>query len=164
MAVSTTGLIAGADNRNASAAEGVTPRRTKAPATGTDAHSQPGSTAPANPATGTASAGCFGNARAKNDGGTNTAKHAESTTPMTRNGSACTTTATNTVIQLCIIGVASPRRTGPCTRKPISTTRLSTSTGLGFHPRRSSGSRWPVSARPSSTAVTADLPTSHSTR
>src|SRR5256884_7481024 len=73
VAVSTIGLIAGADSRNANAAAGVTPRRTSAPATGTDAHSHPGRTTPAIPATGTASAGRLGNARAKNDGGTNTA-------------------------------------------------------------------------------------------
>jgi hypothetical protein len=54
VAVSTIGLIAGADSRNASAAAGATPRRTIAPATGTEAHSQPGRTTPANPATGTA--------------------------------------------------------------------------------------------------------------
>src|SRR5204862_336472 len=57
VATSTTGLIAGADSRNASAAAGGTPRRINAPATGTDPHSQPGSAAPARPATGTASSG-----------------------------------------------------------------------------------------------------------
>jgi hypothetical protein len=45
-------LIAGADSRNASAAAGVTPRRTRAPAMGTDPHSHPGSTTPATPAAG----------------------------------------------------------------------------------------------------------------
>ena len=93
------GLMAGAERRKARAAAGVTPRRTRAPATGTDAHSQPGSTAPAALATGTARAGCFGRARAKNDGGTNTAIAADSSTPSTRNGSGWTITATNTVIQ-----------------------------------------------------------------
>ncbi len=46
VAVSTTGLIAGADSRNANAAAGVTPRPIRLFATGTDAHSQPGSTTP----------------------------------------------------------------------------------------------------------------------
>ena len=57
VATSTTGLIAGADSRNASAAAGVTPRRTSAPAIGTEPHSQPGRIAPATPATGTARIG-----------------------------------------------------------------------------------------------------------
>src|SRR5437763_6857039 len=60
VATSTTGLIAGADSRNASAAAGVTPRRTRAPAIGTEPHSHPGSTTPATPATGTASTGQIG--------------------------------------------------------------------------------------------------------
>lgn len=51
----TMGLMAGADNKNARAAAGATPRAINDPATGTDAHSQPGSTKPAAPATGTAS-------------------------------------------------------------------------------------------------------------
>ena len=46
---STTGLIAGEASRNANAAAGATPRRISAPATGTDPHSQAGSTAPAIP-------------------------------------------------------------------------------------------------------------------
>jgi hypothetical protein len=57
VAVNTIGLIAGADNKNANAAAGVTPRRTNAPAIGTDPHSQPGKTTPATLATGTANAG-----------------------------------------------------------------------------------------------------------
>ena len=66
----TTGLIAGLESRNASAAAGATPRAIIPPATGTDAHSQPGSTTPAAPATGTARAGREGSALAKNDAGT----------------------------------------------------------------------------------------------
>lgn len=91
------GLIAGADSRNANAAAGVTPRRTRLPATGTDAHSHPGSTNPAAPAVGTANAGERGNTRVKNDAGTYAAIAADSTTPITKNGIACTTTDTNTV-------------------------------------------------------------------
>src|SRR6266536_3411941 len=67
---STIGLIAGEASRNARAAAGVTPRRTRAPAIGTEPHSQPGRTTPAALATGTASAGWLGRALAKNDGGT----------------------------------------------------------------------------------------------
>ena len=54
VATSTTGLIAGAESRNANAAAGVTPRRSSPPAIGTEPHSQPGSATPAMPATGTA--------------------------------------------------------------------------------------------------------------
>jgi len=47
-----------------------------------------GQAAPAIPAIGTAAAGCLGSARAKNDGGTNTATIADSSTPRTRKGRA----------------------------------------------------------------------------
>ena len=67
----TTGLIAGADSRNASAAARVTPRFINAADTGTDAHSQPGRMTPDALATGTARAGCLGNAFAKKDAGMN---------------------------------------------------------------------------------------------
>ena len=87
---STMGLIAGAERRKASAAAGGTPRDIKLLATGTDAHSHPGSTAPAHPATGTASAGFFGRAFFQNDAGTKAAIAPESTTPSTRKGSAWT--------------------------------------------------------------------------
>jgi dienelactone hydrolase len=138
VAVSTIGLIAGADSRNVSAAAGVTPRRTSAPATGTDAHSQPGSTAPAAPATGTASPGRLGNARAKNDGGTNTAIDADSTTPSTRNGRAWVTTAMNTVIQLCNAGPDSSSEIGPRAMVTSSSTTVKASTELRL---RSAGLR-----------------------
>src|SRR5690606_14813382 len=121
----TIGLIAGADSRNARAAAGATPRRTSAPATGTDAHSQPGSTAPAAPATGTARAGRSGRARAKKDGGTNTAIAADSSTPSTRKGRAWSMTATNTVIQLCITGAASAPRIGSWNIRAVSRVRVS---------------------------------------
>ncbi len=70
VAVRTMGLIAGAASRNANAAAGVIPRRTKAPAIGTEPHSQPGSTTPAAEATGTARTGRLGSSVAKADGGT----------------------------------------------------------------------------------------------
>jgi hypothetical protein len=101
VAVNTIGLIAGAASRNANAAAGVTPRRIKDPAIGTLPHSQPGSTTPASPAAGTASAGCRGRALAQNERGTYTAMTADSTTPNTRNGAAWTSTDTNTVVQVC---------------------------------------------------------------
>jgi hypothetical protein len=71
VATSTIGLIAGADSRKVKAAAGVTPWASSPPATGTEPHSQPGSSRPAVPATGTASARLRGRTRAKKDGGTN---------------------------------------------------------------------------------------------
>src|SRR5690242_6584432 len=128
VAVSTTGFNAGEASRNASAAAGVTPRRTRAPATGTDAHSQPGRTTPAAPAIGTASTGRLGSALAKNDAGTNTAMTADSTTPNTRNGIAWVSTDTNTVVHVCRLGRAITRVIGPRkTTRPTSRT-ASTST------------------------------------
>ncbi|CAM5359385.1 hypothetical protein SALBM311S_05012 [Streptomyces alboniger] len=84
------------------------------------------------PATGTANAGRFGSARAKKDGGTNTAMAADNSTPSTRKGSACTITATNTVIQLCITGSDSARRIGPC----ASTRRMSNRVSVSGELRR----------------------------
>ena len=60
VATSTTGLIAGAESRNVSAAAAGAPRETSRPAIGTEPHSQPGSAAPATAATGTAYAGAVG--------------------------------------------------------------------------------------------------------
>lgn len=79
----------------------MTPLAISPPATGTDAHSQPGSTAPATPATGTASAGRRGSARRQKPSGTNDAIAAEIAAPKTRNGNACTQIATNTVAHPC---------------------------------------------------------------
>src|SRR5688500_7515644 len=97
---STTGLMAGAEGRNAIAAAGVTPRLISAAETGTEAHSQPGRITPDALATGTARAGCFGSALAKNEAGTKAVRAAESSTPRTRNGSAWTVTPTNIVAQV----------------------------------------------------------------
>lgn len=158
VAASTIGLIAGADSRNASAAAGVTPRRTSAPATGTEAHSQPGRTAPAIPATGTAREGRLGSARAKNDGGTNTAMIADSSTPRTRKGNAWTTTATNTVIQLCMTGAANARRIGPCSPTTRTSTMVSTRDELNCQPCAASASRSSPRVEAASVVVTGEVP------
>jgi hypothetical protein len=107
VAVSTIGLTAGAASRNASAAAGVTPRRISDPAIGTEPHSQPGRITPAQLATGTARAGCDGSALDQKLRGTKTAITAESATPNTRNGVACTMTEMKTVAQVLISGPAS---------------------------------------------------------
>ncbi len=105
VATSTTGLIAGAESRNASAAAGVTPRRIRLPATGTEAHSHPGSTTPAVPATGTARAGWRGSKRVKTRSGTSAPTVAETSAPSRRNGTPWTTTAVKTVHQAATDGV-----------------------------------------------------------
>ena len=66
---STTGLIAGADSRNVSAAAGMAPRETSRPAIGTEPHSHPGRAAPATAATGTANAGRSGSTRGRKSPG-----------------------------------------------------------------------------------------------
>jgi len=81
-------------------AAGATPRRISPPATGTAPHSQPGSKAPASPATGTAVAERLGSARVKNDDGTKAAMLALITTPSTRNGMAWTQIAVKIVAQV----------------------------------------------------------------
>lgn len=111
VAVSTTGFTAGADSRNANAAAGVTPRPIRLLATGTDAHSHPGSTTPAIPATGTASAARFGSSRLKTRAGTNASIAPDRAVPSSRNGSACTVTARHTVRHACIAGWSNDRPT-----------------------------------------------------
>jgi hypothetical protein len=66
-------------------------------ATGTDAHSHPGKTNPAAPATGTANARFFGSARCQKLVGTKAEIAPESSTPSTRNGRAWTTMETKMV-------------------------------------------------------------------
>ena len=105
--MSTTGLIAGADSRKAIAGPIATPRESRAAATGTDPHSQPGSAQPAMPAIGTARAARSGSARVKNDGGTNTAMAVEISTPSARNGEAWMQIAAKTVVQADTDGVES---------------------------------------------------------
>ena len=69
VAISTIGLIAGADSMNASDADGRTPRSISRLEIGTDPHSQPGSAAPHTLATGTARAALLGMIRVKNAAG-----------------------------------------------------------------------------------------------
>ncbi len=83
---------------------------------------------PATPAAGTASAGWLGSARAQKLRGTKTAMTAESTTPKTRNGTACTSTETNTVDQVCsaapeISPAMLPRASTSSTSTTASTSR-----------------------------------------
>ena len=68
VAISTIGLIAGADSMNASDADGRTPRSISRFEIGTEPHSQPGSAAPQTPATGTARAALLGMIRVKTRG------------------------------------------------------------------------------------------------
>ena len=97
VATSTTGLMAGADSMNVSAAAPVVPSPNSRRATGTDPHSQPGRAAPPTPATATAIAGRRGSQRASLSAETKAAISPLITTPSTRNGSACTKTPQNTV-------------------------------------------------------------------
>ena len=99
VATSTIGLIAGADSRKASAADGRTPRCISRLAIGTEPHSQPGSAMPQTPASGTASAALLGITLVKKLAGTKAAIAPETSTPSTRNGVAWTQIATNTVAQ-----------------------------------------------------------------
>ena len=101
----TMGLIAGAASRNVRADEAGTPFETSEPATGTDAHSQPGSSIPAQPETGTANALFFGSTRCHTLAGINAVTAPESSTPPTRNGIACTTIETKIVDAVCSAGL-----------------------------------------------------------
>ncbi len=131
---STIGLIAGEASMNVRAAAGATPRLTSAPATGTEAHSQPGRTAPQAPATGTARAGRPGRTRWKKPAGTNAAIAEESTTPSVRNGTAWTMTATNRAIQAW--AAASPNSSTRPGRAVSPKTRSSARTSIEVSPRR----------------------------
>ena len=88
MATSTTGLTAGAASRKARAAPWGSPLRINDCDTGTDAHSQPGSTMPATLAAGTASSGDLGVILDSRSFGTKAAMSPDTNTPSTRNGSA----------------------------------------------------------------------------
>jgi hypothetical protein len=119
VATMTTGLMAGADRRNASAAAGTTPRDMSRRAIGTEPHSQPGSTTPAAAATGTASAGRLGRRRGRKSAGTNAAMAPLTTTPRTRKGSAWKAMATKIVVQLWTAGALSrPRASWPTMTTP----------------------------------------------
>src|SRR5215470_376470 len=124
---STTGLTAGAASRNVSAAAGGTPCCISRRDTGTDAHSQPGSASPASPATGTAAASLRGSSRRNAAGGTNAAIRPLISTPSTRNGKACTTTATNTVAPVWIAGWSSIRTSGPLSSRASTSSTHKTS-------------------------------------
>ena len=104
---STTGFTAGAASRNDSAAAGATPCCTNRRAMGTEAHSQPGRATPAAPATGTASDVRAGSSRRSRSAGTKAAISPLTSTPNTRNGSACKQTATKTVAPVLIAGTSS---------------------------------------------------------
>src|SRR6266508_1631275 len=149
VAVSTTGLIAGADSRNASAAAGSAPRATSRPAIGTDPHSQPGSAAPAAAATGTASAGRRGSALGRKPAGTKAATAALITTPSTRNGIACTAIATNRVAQCAIAGRSrrwfSSGRSAAAATTTRATMAMPASTGRVSRRSSRSPRTWPLS-------------------
>ncbi len=129
----TTGLMAGDASRKVKAAAGCTPLPTRDRATGTDAHSQPGRTAPDSPAAKTAPEGSRGTMRCSRSGGTKAAMLPETTTPRAKNGRACTKIATQTVNQvLSRAGAETPSgrstvttRTRPTPTTGITATRAS---------------------------------------
>ena len=69
-------------------------------ATGTLPHSQPGRSAPASPATGTATLERLGSARRSRSAGSTAAMNVETRMPSARNGTACTHTDTAMVAQV----------------------------------------------------------------
>ena len=97
VATKTTGLIAGAESMNVSAAAPWAPSPNSRRPTGTEPHSQPGNTAPPTPATATAATDRRGSQRASRSADTNAAISPLITTPSTRKGSAWTNTPQNTV-------------------------------------------------------------------
>ena len=113
VATSTTGLMAGADSMNVSAAAPETPSPNSRRATGTEPHSQPGRAAPPTPATATAIAGRRGSQRASFSAETNAAIRPLITTPSTRKGRAWTNTPQNTV-------AATPTSAFPATKALIA--------------------------------------------
>jgi hypothetical protein len=130
VATSTTGLIAGAASRKVSAAAGCVPRRISEQATGTEAHSQPGSTMPAIPAASTWLPGRYGRNRRKASAGTNAASSAETITPSTRNGAACAQRPTTSANHVFSCGVRTVH--GPilrCTRAAATNPASGNATG-----------------------------------
>src|SRR5918997_496370 len=124
---STTGFTAGAASRKVSAAAGGTPCCMSRRDTGTEAHSHPGSAIPATPATGTAATVDRGNIRRNAAGGTKAAISPLTSTPSTKNGIACTHTATNTVAPVRTAAMSSIRISGPRTSSASTRTPQSTS-------------------------------------
>src|SRR5439155_1623265 len=113
VATTTTGLMAGAARRNATAAGGGTPDATSRPATTTELHSQPGSAAPARPATGTDSPARRGTIRARSPAGTSAPRKLLTRTPRTRNGSAWMLTEIRIVTHVRATGPESSARMAP---------------------------------------------------
>jgi hypothetical protein len=83
---------------------------------------------------------------------------ADSSTPSTRKGSACTITATNTVIQLCITGADSAPRIGPWSTIPTSSSMIRTRGELNCQPRGSLGSASSTLGGAVSVVVTGEVP------
>ena len=123
VATRTIGLIAGADSRNARAADGRTPRSINRWAMGTEPHSHPGRAIPQTPASGTASAADSGITLAKKLAGTNAAIAPDTSTPSTRNGVACTQMATKTVAQP--DGSTAVSQPASCRRSSTAVSRMS---------------------------------------
>ncbi|MEZ5250131.1 MAG: hypothetical protein R2713_13250 [Ilumatobacteraceae bacterium] len=98
MASSTIGLSAGEAKANDIAAANGTPRSVSRPAIGTVVHSHPGTSTPHAVAIGTATTVRRCNSRCHTRIGTRTATTADSNTPSTRNGNACSTIAVNSVL------------------------------------------------------------------
>jgi hypothetical protein len=109
---------------NATAAAGCTPLAQRRPAIGTEAHSHPGRAVPASAAPGTASSGEDGSSRASTAGDTSAVIAPLTRTPRTRKGRACTTMATNTVVQ--VRRATGSREPPSIPRVPRTTTTSST--------------------------------------
>ena len=124
---STTGLMAGADSRNASAADVGTPWSINRRDTGTAPHSHPGSAIPASPDTPTAAFSLFGSSRFSIAGDTNAAMPPLTSTPSTRNGVAWTNTPRKMVAPACSSGIA-PTAPTICSRNTIADTRRNANT------------------------------------
>ena len=115
-----------------SAAAGRTPDFMSAPPMGTDAHSHPGSTRPAQPATGTASTGFLGKIRCHSVGGTKAMIAPESSTPSIKKGSAWTTMEMKIVEAVVTAGVLNPSNTRSCAA--IESTMISVTTNASTRP------------------------------
>lgn len=140
----TTGLMAGEAKRKVSAAAVGILRRMSDWATGTEAHSHPGSKNPAPAAAGTAKKGLSGVMWRRNESGTKAEMAPETITPNTRNGTACMTIAT--VIEAHASTVPFSESTGPRTiaRRSKAMTAASIA-NVKDHPIARSGASW---ARP----------------
>jgi hypothetical protein len=122
---------------NATAAAGCTPRAHSRPAIGTEAHSHPGSAAPASAADGTASRVERGRTRSSRAGDTSAVIAPLTRVPRTRKGRAWTTMATNTVVQVRSATGSSEPPSSP--RLPRATTTSSTTSRPSTRRRGSPG-------------------------